>query len=165
MATGGPENGSSSTKRKGWLVEAQRSGLAMFESILYAVIGLLLVVAAALILIGSVEDITAAVEANNGPADIGVIVLDHILLTLIVTELAYTLRIVIQTHEIAAEPFLFVGLIAVVRRILIVTAKFEGATMPDKQFTNLLLEYGMLGFLALSLSLAIFLIRRKPGKP
>ena len=28
-------------------------------------------------------------------------------------------------HEIFAEPFLFIGLIAVVRRVLVVTAEFE----------------------------------------
>lgn len=137
--------------------------LSVFESILYGLIGLLLVVAAALILIGSVQAIANAIAARNSPADIAIIVLDRILLTLIVTELAYTLRIVIQTHEIAAEPFLFVGLIAVVRRILIVTAQFEG-TIPDHALNSLLLQFGMLGFLALSLSIAIYLIRRRSTK-
>ncbi len=45
---------------------------------------------------------------------------------------AYTLRLVIQRHEIAAEPFLFIGLIAAVRRILIVTAEFEQRPPKDK---------------------------------
>jgi len=66
---------------------------------------------------------------------------------------------VLRTHEIAVEPFLFIGLIAVVRRILIVTAQFERPPAGGRALTNLLLELGLLGFLALALSLAVFLVR------
>src|SRR5579862_6106372 len=89
-----------------------------------------------------------------------VTILDRILLTLIIAELVYTPRFVLRTHEIAAEPFLFIGLIAVVRRILIVTAQFERAPVAGRALTNLLLELGLLGFLALALAIALALIHR-----
>jgi uncharacterized membrane protein (DUF373 family) len=75
----------------------------------------------------------------------------------------YTLRFVLRTHEIAVEPFLFIGLIAVVRRILIVTAQFERPASAGRALTNLLLELGLLGFLALALAASLFLIRRGRG--
>jgi uncharacterized membrane protein (DUF373 family) len=136
-----------------------RSVLVAFEGVLYAAVGLLLVAAACFILIGTVDAIADAVSAGQDAAEISVVVLDRILLTLIVAELVYTLRFVVQTHEIVAEPFLFIGLIAVVRRILIVTAEFERPAAGE-ELRNLLLELGLLGFLALALAAAVFLVRR-----
>jgi len=136
------------------------SGLVGFEMLLYAAVGLLLAAAAVLVLIGTVHELVHAVSAGRGAVDIAVNVLDRILLTLIIAELVYTLRFVLRTHEIAVEPFLFIGLIAVVRRILIRTAQFERLPAGGRALTNLLLELGLLGFLVFALSLAVFLVRR-----
>jgi hypothetical protein len=63
------------------------------------------------------------------------------------------------------EPFLFVGLIAVVMRILIITAELERQTPAGRALTNLLLELGLLGFLTLALAAAIYMVRRgDPGE-
>jgi uncharacterized membrane protein (DUF373 family) len=140
-----------------------RHALSWFEAVLYGIVALLLVAAAALVLIGTVEAIIEALTTEMPALEGGVLVLDRILLTLIVAEFAYTLRVVIEKHEISAEPFLFIGLIAVVRRILIVTAEFE-QPQTDAQLNNLLLELGMLGVLVLGLAAAIFLIRRSSGR-
>ena len=89
--------------------------------------------------------------------------LDRILLALIVAELLHTLRYVVLRGEIVAEPFLFVGLIAVVRRILIITAELErtgGQALSGRALTNQLLELGLLGLLTLTLAIAIYLVRR-----
>ena len=99
--------------------------LISFETALYAAVGLLLAVAAGFVLVGTVSGVVRAVLDGASAVDTGVIVLDRILLALIVAELAYTLRFVVKTHEIAVEPFLYIGLIADVRRILIVSAEFE----------------------------------------
>jgi uncharacterized membrane protein (DUF373 family) len=69
--------------------------------------------------------------------------------TLIVAELLHTLRFVVVRGQIVVEPFMFVGLIAVVRRILIITAELERQTPAGRALTNLLLELGLLGFLTL----------------
>ncbi len=137
--------------------------LSWFEAVLYGVVALLLMAAAALVLIGTVEAIIEALTTDMPALEGGILVLDRILLTLIVAEFAYTLRVVIEKHEISAEPFLFIGLIAVVRRVLIVTAEFE-QPQTDTQLNNLLLELGMLGVLVLGLAAAIFLIRRSSGR-
>ncbi|MGQ0773501.1 MAG: phosphate-starvation-inducible PsiE family protein [Pseudonocardiales bacterium] len=137
--------------------------LSWFEAVLYGIVALLLVAAAALVLIGTVEAIIQALTTDLPALEGGILVLDRILLILIVAEFAYTLRVVIEKHEISAEPFLFIGLIAVVRRILIVTAEFE-QPQTDAQLNSLLLELGMLGVLVLGLATAIFLIRRSSAR-
>jgi hypothetical protein len=48
----------------------------------------------------------------------------------------------------------------VVRRILIVTAQFERPPAAGRALTNLLLELGLLGFLALALAISLALVRR-----
>ena len=139
-------------------------GLLGFEAILYFAVALLLASAAVLVLVGTVHELAHAVSTSAGAVDTGVGVLDRILLLLIIAELAYTLRFVLRTHKIAVEPFLFIGLIAVVRRILIVTAQFERLPSSGRILTNFLLELGLLGFLALALSIAVRLISR-PDAP
>ena len=138
-------------------------GLVGFELVLYVAVGILLAVASLFVLIGTVHELAHAISHRLGGVDTGVIVLDRVLLLLIIAELVYTLRFVLRTHEIAVEPFLFIGLIAVVRRILIVTAQFERPVSAGRALTNLLLELGLLGFLALALAASLFLIRR--GRP
>jgi uncharacterized membrane protein (DUF373 family) len=134
--------------------------LISFEFALYAVIGVLLAVAAAFVLVGTVTGLVHAVLHGTGAVDAGVVVLDRILLALIVAELAYTLRFVVRTHEIAVEPFLYIGLIAVVRRILIVTAQLERGPRTGTAATNLLLELGVLGLLVPALATGVYLVRR-----
>jgi uncharacterized membrane protein (DUF373 family) len=138
-------------------------GLVGFEALLYGAVALLLAAAAVLVLVGTVHELAHAISTRKGAVDTGVAVLDRILLTLIIAELVYTLRFVLRTHEIAVEPFLFIGLIAVVRRILIVTAQFERLPSRGRPLTNLLLELGLLGFLALALAVSVRLVRRERG--
>lgn len=133
-------------------------GLVGFEMLLYAAVGLLLAAAAVLVLVGTVHELAHGVSSGKDSVSIAVTVLDRILLTLIIAELVYTLRFVLRTHEIAVEPFLFIGLIAVVRRILIVTAQFENLPAGGRALTNVLFELGLLGFLALALSLAVYFV-------
>lgn len=146
---------------RSWLPEPGVSrSLIRFEFVLYTAVGLLLAVAACFILAGTVSGLVRAALHHGGGVDAGVVVLDRILLTLIIAELVYTLRFVVQTHEIAVEPFLYIGLIAVVRRILIVTAQLERGPNVGRAATNLLLELGVLGLLVPSLALAVWLVRR-----
>jgi uncharacterized membrane protein (DUF373 family) len=136
------------------------SSLVGFEAFLYVAVAILLATAAVLILVGTVHELAEAISNSAGAVSTGVGVLDRVLLLLIIAELAYTLRFVLRTHTIAVEPFLYIGLIAVVRRILIVTAQFERLPSGGRILTNFLLELGLLGFLALALAVAVRLIGR-----
>jgi uncharacterized membrane protein (DUF373 family) len=70
-----------------------------------------------------------------------------------------TIQIFVQENEIVAGPFLLIGLIAVVRRILLLTAEAE-QTLGTQEFQNLIIELGVLTVLVISLSAALFFTRR-----
>ena len=63
--------------------------LVSFELVLYSAVGLLLGVAGVLILAGSVSALVRSVGGGHGAVDIGILVLDRVLLALIVGELLY----------------------------------------------------------------------------
>src|SRR5580693_9988166 len=129
-----------------------------FETIVYATAFLLLVAAAVLVVIGGIQEVMQAATHKVATLQGGVLVLDRVLMVLIIAEIAATLRAVLVYHQIAAEPFLFIGLIACVRRILAVTAQTE-QVHSDKQLDRLLLELGALGLLVIGIAAAIFMIR------
>ncbi len=139
---------------------AVRTALAWSEEGLYITVGLLLLAAAVLVIVGTVSGLITSIRTHQSAVDVGVVLLDRILLALIVAELLHTLRFVVLRGEIVVEPFLFVGLIAVVRRILIITAELEGQPPGGRALTNQLLELGLLGVLTLALAIAIYLVRR-----
>jgi len=138
--------------RVGSLVDA-------FETVVYAIAFLLLVAAAVLVVVGGGQAVVEAASHKVNTLQGGVLVLDRVLMVLIIAEIAATLRAVLLYHEIAAEPFLFIGLIACVRRILIVTAASE-QVHSDKELDRLLFELGALGLLVIGIAAAIFMIRR-----
>src|ERR1019366_7890681 len=107
------------------LADGIRTSLWGSEQVLYVIVGLLLLAAAVLVVVGTVTELIDAINTHQNAVNTGVVVLERILLTLIVAELLHTLRFVVVRGQIVVEPFLFVGLIAVVRRILIVTAELE----------------------------------------
>ena len=142
------------------LASGIRTSLWGIEEMLYVVVGLLLLVAAVLVVVGTVTGLIHAIKTDQNAVDTGVVVLDRVLLILIVAELLHTLRFVVLRGQIVVEPFLLVGLIAVVRRILVITAGLERQTPSGRALTNLLLELGLLGLLTLALAAAIYMMRR-----
>jgi uncharacterized membrane protein (DUF373 family) len=139
--------------------------LRALETAIYIAVGVFLTIAAGLLLVGTANDLRHAIGNGQNSVDVGVLVLDRILLMLIVAEFVYTLGLVVHTHRLSAEPFLYIGLIAVVRRTLIVTASIESLPPGGHALTNLLLQLGLLSLLALSLAAAIYLVRRSGQEP
>jgi uncharacterized membrane protein (DUF373 family) len=135
-----------------------RKLLTAAERTIYIAVAALLFTAATFIAVGAVVDLIEGSRSRN-IADAGVFVLDRILLMFIIAELLYTLRLVGFGGRILVEPFLFIGLIAVVRRILVLTAEAEG-TQTRMAVQDFVIQLGALAGLALVLILAIFLLRR-----
>jgi uncharacterized membrane protein (DUF373 family) len=133
-----------------------QQGLNGADSAIYTVVGALLVVAAGFTIVGTVIDL---VEGSDSRAitDSGLFVLERVLLLFIIAELLYTLRLVDEGGRILVEPFLFIGLIAVIRRVLVITAEAELRDTGD--VTNFAIEVGALAGLALVLVIAIRLLR------
>lgn len=83
-------------------------------------------------------------------------------------EIPHTVRISIRSHVLVTEPFL-VGLIATIRRILVITLEAANLTRPETWTKNgeaifraSVIELGLLGALVLILVIAIYLLRRSP---
>jgi uncharacterized membrane protein (DUF373 family) len=132
-------------------------GITGAEQWIYVVVALFLVVAAGLTMLGTVRDLIEGSE-SRAVADTGVFVLERVLLMFIIAELLHTLRLVDLGGRILVEPFLFIGLIAVVRRILVVTAEAESREGREATI-DLLIQLGALGALALVLSASIYFLR------
>ncbi len=96
-------------------------------------------------------------------------VVDHLLLVLVLVEILHTVRQSIEARELQAEPFLVVGLIATVRRILLVTLETSDAGMTPQggaqNFGHNMIELGVLAGLTAVLVTSIFVARRsrRPG--
>src|SRR5580704_13346103 len=95
------------------------------------------------------------------------LVLDQLLVVLMMVEIMHTVRISIHSHVLVTEPFLVVGLIASIRRMLVITLEAASLTKPGiwstegaSIFRGSMLELGLLGLVILMLVFSITLLRR-----
>ena len=95
--------------------------LAATEHVVFFLIGALLFLAALALLAHAAIAMVPMFTIGNDVMDAGTRFLDQILLVLMVVELAYTVLLSLRGAVLIAEPFLIVGLIAVIRRILVIT--------------------------------------------
>jgi hypothetical protein len=144
--------------------------LHLVEAFLYIAVGALLAAGAAA---GVLHAAVLIWQSGFGKAltdyRLGVLVLDQLLLVLMLVELLHTVRISVRSETLIMEPFLVVGLIASIRRVLVIT--MQAAQMAEQSqsqatdaasfaFRNTMVELGMLGFLILVFVFAIYLLRR-----
>ena len=95
----------------------------------------------------------------------GVHLLDQALLVLLIVEVLYTVQVSFREHALVPEPFLLVGLIACIRRVLVVTASFgEARDKTPTDLEHLILELAALTALILALAISLLLLRKK-GEP
>ena len=141
-------------------VDKMRDRIGMVETGLYLIVGVFLVAAGGLILFDTLRGLIEGLIDHDPAGELGLRVLDRILLLLIVAELLFTLQLVISRGEIATEPFLFIGIIAVVRRVVVITAEVEKLPQEGRALTNFLFELGLLALLVVAFSASIYLIRR-----
>ena len=94
-------------------------------------------------------------------------VLDQLLVVLMLVEILHTVRISIRSHILVTEPFLVVGLIASIRRMLVITLEAATLTKDGAWSTEVvsifrasMMELGLLGVLILILVFSITLLRR-----
>jgi uncharacterized membrane protein (DUF373 family) len=133
---------------------------------IYGILAVLLTVTAlaalgdgAMSLWGGIRTLTISSQAFE--------VLDHLLFVLMVVEILHTVSISIRSHILVTEPFLVVGLIASIRRILVITLEASSLTKggswraeTESIFRASMIELGLLGVLILILVFSITLLRR-----
>jgi hypothetical protein len=136
--------------------------VSVMETVLYVAVGILLIVAATLGVFqagaGLWRGVTGGTIGNSG-----LLALDQLLLVLMLVEILHTVRISIRTHTLTMVPFLIVGLIATIRRVLVITVHAarlaeQGHTMTPDQVTSFhdsMIELGVLAVLILVFVLSI----------
>jgi len=102
---------------------------------------------------------------QEGGIDAALLILDRVLLVFIIAELLYTLRLSLARTQLILEPFLIIGLVAVVRRVLVVTAQAERILSDGGNLEPILWELGVLAGLIISLAVALSLARRHGDGP
>jgi uncharacterized membrane protein (DUF373 family) len=136
------------------------------EDVVYVGLGILLAASAAFSLFNGAQAFWGAL-GGGAPMQNIVNVLDRILLVLMIIELLYTVKVSFREHALIPEPFLIVGLIAVTRRILIITAQL--AVLLEKPseivFRNAMLELGLLTLMVLALVASLLMLRKRSATP
>ena len=88
--------------------------------------------------------------------------LDRILLIIIFVEVLYTVQVSFRQHVLQPGPFLVVGLIAVTRRILVLTAELPKMVKESGPvFYNAMIELGLLTVLIMALVISLHFLRPK----
>jgi uncharacterized membrane protein (DUF373 family) len=131
------------------------------EDIVYVGLGVLLSVSALVLLIASTVSFSTDLVHGALPTAI-VGLLDRLLLTLMIVELLYTVQVSFREHALVPEPFLIVGLVAAVRRILVVTAELTGVEgRTGDAFRVSMIELGVLAAMILVLVLSLVMLRSR----
>ncbi|MGH3637573.1 MAG: phosphate-starvation-inducible PsiE family protein [Myxococcota bacterium] len=96
---------------------------------------------------------------NTSASTLMLEILDGLLLLFIFVELLYAVRACLRSHEIVAEPFLVVGILAGIKEIVVLSV--EAATLLERgpEFSRAVVEIGVLGAVVLVLALAAFVLR------
>lgn len=131
--------------------------LGLSEKVVYYAAAVFLLVTVIMLFFSAGASILSVLEV--GPLASALDVLDKVLLIFIFAELLRTIITVVEEREVRVEPFLIVGLIAVVRRILAVTVSIE-QSLGTPDFNSLLIELGVLTALVLALTGALYLTGR-----
>lgn len=84
--------------------------------------------------------------------------LDGLLLVFILTELIHSIRAVIDEKVLVSEPFLVVGVVAAIRRLVVVSAEAKELS-GTPEFADAMLEMGILTGVVVGLGGTIFLLR------
>jgi uncharacterized membrane protein (DUF373 family) len=133
--------------------------LGRLEDAVYWGIAVVLIVGCAALLLAQFNTMLAL---RNAPAkSVMLEILDGLLLIFIFVELLYAVRACLRSHEIVAEPFLIVGILAGIKEIVVLSV--EAATLLEKgpAFSRAVVEIGVLAGVVLALALAAFVLRER----
>ena len=152
------------------LVRASTTVFGQIEHIVYFGLGALLSVAAFLALGNATYQLWLGFADWGGNESI-LPVIDRLLFVLLLVEVLHTVRASIRTGGLTPEPFLIVGLIASIRRVLVITLQTSEATKPGGWtpqsaaiVQGAMLELSVIGVLILVLVVSLYLLGRIPKR-
>src|SRR5579883_3468804 len=147
------------SRQKPWPIRAAHM-LGTSESAVLVLIGIALVLVALLLLYSSMYHLVEAVR--QGPSEIekqAIDILNTVLLVMMTMEIVYTVAISLKSHTLNAEPFLIIGSIAGIRRMLVITATSTDSEGKPDVFRNTLIELGLLAATVVAMAVAIWILR------
>ena len=123
------------------------------EQAVYVAVAALLVLALALALLGAAALLWSGASEFTATEPVYRII-DRLLFVLMLVEILHTVHASIRTGTLLCEPFLIVGLIACIRRVLVITLETSQITQPEKWdvakmplFQSNMVELGVLAVL------------------
>jgi uncharacterized membrane protein (DUF373 family) len=131
------------------------------EFLIDTVVALALIVGGAILLGVVVYDFVRSL-GNGQFVPVVLELLSGLLLVFIFTELISTIRVVIARRRMVVEPFLIVGIVAAVRRLIVVSAEAENL-LGTAQFRDVMLEIAVLAGTVLLLGATVLLLRIRRG--
>lgn len=147
----------------------ERSAVRAFvqvETYVYMALGVLLVLTTMIGIASAGESVWNSFRAYGSP-DALVATIDRLLLVVMLVEILHTVRVSFSSGTLQCEPFLIVGLVASIRRVLVITLKSSqapSATISPADaaatFNSTMLELIVLGGLILVMVVSIYLLRR-----
>ena len=136
------------------------------EQAAYIVVGALLGIAAVIALAGAVSLLWRGALDWSGTGEVFETV-DRLLFVLMLIEIMHTVSASVRTGGLTVQPFLVVGLIASIRRVLVITLETSEAMRGhawsdavEAQFHASMLELSVLGGLILVMVVSIYLMHR-----
>jgi len=140
--------------------------LSAVEMVIYAALGVILSLAALFALFTACRALWHGLAAEASAQTI-VEVIDRLLVVLVLVEILHTVRISIRSHILVTEPFLIVGLIATIRRMLVITLNAANLTSPANwandgpaKLRASMLELALLGGTVIVLVVSIHILRK-----
>ena len=108
-----------------WGVTRSMLWLEHAQDVVTVVVGAALVVLAAILLVSGIADFAHSLSRTGilsagSVISAATILLDDVLLVLILVEIVHTVVLSLRSHRLVAQPFIVVGLVAVIRKILFV---------------------------------------------
>jgi uncharacterized membrane protein (DUF373 family) len=139
------------------------------EHLMYLALAVLLCVTSLLALFGVAVTLWRGL-GDWATSDSVFVVIDRLLVVLMLVEILHTVRVSVRSGALTCEPFLVVGLIASIRRVLVITLESSQVTQHtnvsqdgERIFRMSMIELGVLALLILVMVAAIFLLRKAPG--
>src|SRR6476660_2415664 len=133
--------------------------LGRLEDAVYWGIAVVLIVGSVALLIAQFNTM---LTLRNAPAKTVMLeILDGLLLIFIFVELLYAVRACLRSHEIVAEPFLIVGILAGIKEIVVLSVEAATLLKEGPEFSRAVVEIGVLGAVVLVLAVAAFVLRER----
>jgi len=149
----------------GWMNRAADI-LLWVEHAAYVALGLMLCITALVALAGAAMLLVQGIADWSGTKTIFVIV-DRLLFVLMLIEIMHTVRASLSSGSLSCEPFLVVGLIASIRRVLVITLESSdlshnatGSPAAESLFRATMIELGVLGMLILVMVTSIYVLHQ-----